>query len=84
MIIAFYKVENSLGLERHSFDNEEDGKKILETLAQLPDGECKVYDMSVYGYGNLPCPNAVDFKEDYNNEELDGGWWCVVIKKDED
>jgi hypothetical protein len=80
MKIAFYKVDNALNLERHSFDCESNGEKILETLAQLPDGECKVYDMSAFGYGNVPYPNAADFEEDYNDEELDGGWWCVVIK----
>ena len=79
MKLAFYKVENSLGLERNSFDCEE-SEKIMETLAQLPDGECKVYDMSRYGYGKEPGPNAADFETDYNDEELDGGWWCIVIR----
>lgn len=84
MILAFYKVNNSIGLKRHSFDYETDGKKVLETLSQLPDEEYKLYDMSVYGYGNLPSPNAADFEDDYNNEELDGGWWCVVIRNEKD
>lgn len=76
MKLAFYKVENSLGLERHSFDCEDKSEKIMETLAKLPDGECKVYDMDNYGWGT----NAADFEEDYNDEELDGGWWCIVIR----
>ena len=80
MKLAFYKVGNSLGLERHSFDYEENSEKIMETLAQLPDGECKVYDMEHYGWGKEPGPNAADFETDYNDEELDGGWWCIVIR----
>lgn len=81
MKIAFYKVDNALKLERHSFDCESNGEKILETLAQLPEDECKVYDMSVYGYGGVPFPNAADFEDDYNDEIIDGKeWWCIVIK----
>ncbi len=80
MKLAFYKVENSLGLERHSFDCEDNSEKIMETLVQLPDGECKVYDMEHYGWGKEPGPNAADFETDYNDEELDGGWWCIVIR----
>ena len=80
MTLAFYKVDNSLGLERHSFDCEDKSEKIMETLAKLPDGECKIYNMDYYGWGNRPAPNAADFEEDYNNEELDGGWWCIVIQ----
>lgn len=41
-------------------------------LAKLGDEELKIYDMD----------NKYDidfFQEDYNDEELDGGWWRVVI-----
>jgi uncharacterized protein YjiK len=36
MKIAFYKVDNALNLERHSFDCESNGEKILELRNPLP------------------------------------------------
>jgi hypothetical protein len=81
MKLAFYKVKNSLNLERHSFDCEDNGEKILAKLAELPDEECRVYDMSKYGYGKEPGSNAADFEDDYNDEIIDGSdWWCIVIR----
>lgn len=41
-------------------------------LSRLSDEELRMYDMN----------NKYDvryFEEDYNDEVLDGGWWCVVI-----
>ena len=81
MIIAFYKVGNSLDYERHSFDALcDEPEKVLEMLKKLPDEELKIYDANNYGYAHRIQPNLADFEDDYNDEELDGGWWSVVLK----
>jgi hypothetical protein len=73
MILAFYEVGNSLGYERHTFDEMYDNpKKIKEMLSKLPDNERKMYDLK-------DDSDASIFQDDYNDEELDGGWWCVLI-----
>ena len=77
MTIAFYKVNNSLGYGRHEFDTNRP-ETIMEKLSLLPDDEVKFYDAESYGW-NTKNPSLADFEEDYNDEELDGGWWCIVL-----
>ena len=74
MILAFYKVINSMGYERHTFDDICDKpERIKEKLFMLNDDELRCYDMST------PLA-AYELAEDYNDEILDGGeWWCVII-----
>lgn len=82
MTLAFYKVDNELGYGRHTFDDIADKpEQIKEMLSKLSDEELIIYDLNHYGYGNVPSPNLADFETDYNDEVLDGGWWCVVIKE---
>ena len=73
MTLAFYKVDNSKSYERHTFDMWCDRPDVIkEMLSELKDEELRMYNMD----------NMYDvdfFQEDYNDEELDGGWWCVVI-----
>lgn len=73
MTLAFYKVDNSKNYERHTFDMWCDKPQVIkEMLSELKDEELRMYNMD----------NMYDvdfFQEDYNDEELDGGWWCVVI-----
>jgi hypothetical protein len=74
MTLAFYKVDNSLGYERHTFDDIYDKpERIKEKLFMLNDDELRCYDMST--------PETADeLVEDYNDEIIDGsGWWCIVI-----
>lgn len=80
MLLAFYKVDNSLGYERNTF-NMNTPETILEKLSELPEDEVHIYDPNHYGYGDVPAPNLADFEQDYNDEVLDGGWWCIVINK---
>lgn len=73
MTLAFYKVDNSKNYERHTFDVFFDRPQIIkDMLSELSDEELRMYDMD----------NNIDmsiFQDDYNDEELDGGWWCIVI-----
>lgn len=71
MKLAFFKVNNSKGYERNTFDKWFDRPQVIrDMLSELNDDEIKIYDMD----------NEFDiryFQEDYNDEELYG--WCVVI-----
>ena len=72
--LVFYKVDNSQNYERHTFDYiYDDGEKIRKMLGKLNDDELKCYNLSC----DLWC-----FVEDYNDEELDGGWWSFVYESD--
>lgn len=79
MILAFYKVDNSKQYDRHTFDNIYDKQeKILEMLRKLGDDEWISYDMSTKSSSSKSL-NASDFENDYNDEYLDGGWWCIIF-----
>lgn len=77
MTIAFYKVDNSLNYGRHEFDANRP-ETIIEKLQQLPDDEVKLYDADKYSWQS-ETPSLADFETDYNDEQLDGGWWCIII-----
>ena len=84
MILAFYKVNNSLNYGRHEFDKFYDQPEvIIEKLDRLSEDEVKFYNIDHFGYGAVPSPNLVDLIEDYNNEEIDGGWWIIAINNRE-
>lgn len=81
MFLYFYPVENDCGLERHTFDNMLDGTKEGTEKALLKLNECpgvKGYDLSKTSYSSRFI-NLSDLVTDYNDEELDGGFWCVSI-----
>lgn len=79
MTIAFYKVSNSLNFDRHEFDCLSDNpQQILELLHKLPEDEVRFYDADQYSW-QAKSPTLADFETDYNDEELDGGWWCIII-----
>ena len=77
MTIAFYKVDNSLNYGRHEFDKDTP-EAIMEKLNKLPDDEVKVYNADQYNWQSKE-PTLADFEQGYNDEDLDGGWWCVVV-----
>lgn len=78
MMLAFYRVDNSIGYDRQSFDLIYDKPdEILEKLDMLNDDEWRLYDMSYCEDKGIY--NALDFQENYNDEILDGGWWCIII-----
>lgn len=79
MIIAFYTVDNSLNYGRHEFDQFCDQpQEVLDMLQRLPDEEVKFYNTDQYSVQSKQLTLA-DFEIDYNDEELDGGWWCIVL-----
>lgn len=78
MFIFFYPVDGNL--ERHSFDTLlfQDGgvKQALDLL--FAEERLHYYDLSKETRSSrFPC--LPDFVEDYNDEELDGGWWSVLL-----
>lgn len=75
MTLAFYKVDNSKNYERHTFDDIcMQPSKVRQMLNKLEDkgDEVRYYDLNVK-------EQVWDFQEDYNDEILDGGWWCITI-----
>lgn len=81
MLLAFYKVSNSLNYERHTFDYICDKPdKVLEMLRELQEDEYRIYDLSTTRT-NVMHYTLRDFEEDYNDEIIDGkGWWCIVLQ----
>lgn len=79
MTIAFYKVDNSLNYGRHEFDQFCDQpQEVLDMLQRLPDEEVKFYNADQYSFQSK-VPTLADFETDYNDGEIDGGWWCIII-----
>lgn len=79
MILAFYAIDNARRFGRNSF-NASEPKEILDKLMTLPAEEVRFYDTERLRSFERPALDA--FVEDYNNEELDAGWWCVLIPED--
>lgn len=73
--LVFYPVTNELGFERHTFDlmTDEEAWKELQKLEGA-----RVYDMT-RSDRNGQMLDMGDFVEDYNDEELDGGWWSIIL-----
>lgn len=73
MILAFYKVDNSKEYGRNTFDMWCDRPQVIkEMLSELSNEELIMYDMD-------DKYDIIALENDYNDEVLDGGWWCVVI-----
>lgn len=73
MKLGFYSVDNSKDYDRHTFDCiYDEPKKIEEMLNELEEDEFRIYDMSEKS-------NAYFFQDEFNDEVLDNGWWCVPI-----
>ena len=73
--LVFYPIENELNYGRHAFDlmSDEEAWKELQKLEGV-----RVYDMT-RSDRNGRTLDMGDFVEDYNDEELDGGWWSVIL-----
>jgi len=80
MLLAFYKIDNSQEFSPDTFKDLEPSE-ILDKLESLDEWEWRCYDIS-NKCSNQRHPALDAFVEDYNNEELDLGWWCVLIQTD--
>lgn len=72
---VFYPVNNNKGYGRHTFDNFTDDKIIAKMLGEV-DG-IKVYNLESTNRGKEV--GLFDLEEDYNDEELDGGYWLKIL-----
>lgn len=72
---VFYPVNNNKGYDRHTFDNYTDDKIIAEMLREVDN--LKVYNLDCTNRSKEVC--LYDLIEDYNDEELDGGYWMIVL-----
>ena len=82
MVIAFYKVDNSKGYGRNSFDHMDKAEDIYNALNQLQEEEWRTYDLSTTSQSGK-YPSLGDFVEDYNDQIIDGdGWFVIVIPED--
>ena len=78
-ILAFYKVNNPLGFDGHSFDDMDDESTYKELLRLWREtlGDPNFY---VYFY---PVEDLSDFQEDFNDENCDlcdgSNWWCKLL-----
>ena len=81
MILAFYSVGNSLGYDRDTFDGMAP-EEALKMIEKLDPEEYFCYDTSFNYNSSIQHPGLDAFAEDYNDECLDGGFWCVVLDMD--
>lgn len=72
---VFYPVNNNKGYDRHTFDTYTDDKIIAEMLREVDN--LKVYNLDCTNRAKEVC--LYDLVEDYNDEELDGGYWMIVL-----
>lgn len=79
-ILVFYPVENVLGWERHDFDCMDDETAFKVLWEHGDKVYARFYDMTQRKSGDFYYMGTPDdFETDYNDEELDGGWWCKSL-----
>lgn len=71
----FYPVDNNKGYDRHSFDLYTDDKIISQMLSEVEG--VKAYNLESRNRSKEV--GLFDLEEDYNNEELDGGYWMKIV-----
>lgn len=72
---VFYPVNNNKGYDRHTFDNYSDDMIIAEMLREVDN--LKVYNLDCTNRSKEVC--LYDLVEDYNDEELNGGYWMIIL-----
>lgn len=82
MILIFTSVGND-AVQRHSFDDY-DTSKVEDCLAiydyihqNMPECDFHCYDLS--GNPKSRIMGVYEFEQDYNDEELDGGFWVFAL-----
>lgn len=87
MVLAFYSVDGNYG--RHSFDGYNTNAKedCIEIVKKLSEGTyVHLYDMGTDSQSTMASFNRNEFVNDYNDEMMDGGYWCISLNaiNDED
>ena len=86
-ILAFWTVDNDT-VDRHTLDNVSDLDAFDILWHKRDKLVARFYHMDTSSYsdpfGQYGILNASDFEEDYNDEMLDGGFWCKVLSVDEE
>lgn len=87
MVLAFYSVDGNYG--RDSFDGYNTNAKedCIEIVKKLREGSyVRYYDMGTDSQSTMASFNRNEFVNDYNDEMLDGGYWCISLNaiNDED
>lgn len=72
-VIIFYRVSD---YNRDEFDGMK-GKDIVNKV-DADDNDLHVYCLEKENPEQLP--DLTDLEMDYNDEELDGGWWCQIAE----
>lgn len=78
----FYSVGNKVNADRHTFDDMSDAE-IMQFFSDHQYDEnidFRIYNLSdADNYRCMFWQCLSEFIEDYNNEDLDGGWWCINV-----
>lgn len=87
MVLAFYSVDGNYG--RDSFDayNTNVKEDCVEIAKKLSEGTyVRLYDMGTDSRNTRATMSRAEFIEDYNDEMMDGGYWCISLNaiNDED
>jgi len=85
-VLVFYRVDNPLGFDRHSFDNMDDDEayKELMKLVKYEDDHNDDFDDDFNGFIRIfDTMHLADFQDDFNDEVLDDGWWCILLNVSE-
>ena len=80
MVLAFYSVDGNYG--RYSFDGYNTNAKedCIEIVKKLSEGSyVRYYDMGTDSQSTMASFNRNEFVNDYNDEMLDGGYWCICL-----
>ena len=72
---VFYPLDNNKDYNRRSFDDITDDKIIAEMLRDVEG--IKVYNLESTNRSKEV--GLFDLEEDYNNDELDGGYWLKIL-----
>lgn len=75
MLLIFFLVNNSKDYTITNFSNL-NAKESIDLLEMLEPEEWRAYDINAYKPNYL---TLNDFVQDYNDEVLDGGWWCITV-----
>ena len=85
-LLVFWAVDSDF--ERHEFDCDYDADAFKKLWDNRKNIGARFYDLNARGYNDSRWQygilSLVDFELDYNDEELDGGYWCVVLELDEE